>query len=103
MTMASISNEPHHARLSCRIDVRIKQRAEEAAALLGQSITDFTELALAEKANLVLAQHATIALSERDFERFVAHIDVGAAPTAALQQAVERYKLESANDTAGSW
>ena len=35
MTMASIANETHHARLSCRIDVRIKQRAEEAAALLG--------------------------------------------------------------------
>lgn len=103
MTMASIPNETHHARLSCRIDVRIKQRAEEAAALLGQSITDFTELALAEKANLVLAQHSTIALSERDFERFVTHIDVGAAPTAALQQAVERYKLDAANDTTVSW
>jgi hypothetical protein len=103
MTMASISNDTNYARLSCRVDARIKQRAEEAAALLGQSITDFTELAIAEKANSVLAQHSMIALSERDFDRFVASIEVGAAPTAALQQAVERYKLDAADDSHGSW
>jgi uncharacterized protein (DUF1778 family) len=44
-----------------------------------------------------------IALSERDFDRFVASIEVGTAPTPALQQAVERYKLDAADDSHGSW
>ena len=51
----------------------------------------------------MLAQHSMIALSERDFDRFVASIEVGAAPTPALQQAVERYKLDAADDSRGSW
>ena len=33
-------------RLSCRVSPRIKRQVEEAATYLGQSITDFTEVAL---------------------------------------------------------
>ena len=41
-------------RLSCRIDPKIKQRAEDAALLLGQDLTAFTESALNEKAQAVI-------------------------------------------------
>jgi uncharacterized protein (DUF1778 family) len=73
-----------YARLNCRVSARIKHRAEEAAALLGQSITDFTESALADKAQAVLERHERIVLSERDFARFVAAIAKPAEPTEAL-------------------
>ena len=72
------------ARLSCRIKAPIKKQAEDAAQLLGQSITDFTEAALAEKAQAVLAQYERILLSERDFARFVACIENPQPPTPEL-------------------
>lgn len=43
-------------RINCRIRPLIKARAEAGAQALGQSITAFTETALAEKAHSVLAE-----------------------------------------------
>ena len=86
-----------YARLNCRVDARIKQRAEEAAGILGQSITDFTETALAEKAEAVLAQHERIVLSERDFAKFVALIENPPAPTPQLVQAMRESLAEERN------
>jgi uncharacterized protein (DUF1778 family) len=92
-----------YARLSCRVSVRIKHRAEEAAALLGQSITDFTESALADKAQAVLERHERITLSDRDFDRFVAAIEEPAPPTQALKSAMadyhSRYRSSSESGT----
>jgi uncharacterized protein (DUF1778 family) len=86
---------PHHdeyVRLSCRVSARIKSRAEEAAALLGQSITDFTEAALADKAQSVLDQHERIILSARDFARFVASIESPKEPSQKLSEAWDEYE-----------
>ena len=85
------ANEPY-ARLSCRVSARIKRRAEEAAAVLGQSITDFTEAALADKAQAVLDQHERIILSERDFARFVASIETPREPSQNLREAMAEYE-----------
>jgi uncharacterized protein (DUF1778 family) len=84
--------ETGYARLSCRVNKRIKHQAEKAASLLGQSITDFTESALAEKAEAVLERHERITLSERDFEHFVALIENPAPPTQALLEAAAEYQ-----------
>jgi len=81
----------NYARLSCRVSARIKRQAEEAAALLGLSITDFTESALADKAQAVLEGQARIALSERDFERFVLALEQPRAPTEALKKAARDF------------
>ncbi len=81
-----------YVRLSCRVSARIKSRAEEAAAILGQSITDFTEAALADKAQTVLEQHERIVLSERDFARFVASIESPAPATENLKTALADYE-----------
>ncbi|MBS1717430.1 MAG: DUF1778 domain-containing protein [Armatimonadetes bacterium] len=81
-----------YSRLSCRVSTQIKKRAEEAAALLGQSITDFTESALADKAQAVLAEHARIVLTERDFKLFVDSLAAPAPPTAALKKSVEELR-----------
>jgi len=81
-----------YARLSCRVSAKIKSRAEEAAAILGQSITDFTEAALAEKAQTVLDQNERIILSERDFARFVESIENPKPPSEKLRQAMAEYQ-----------
>lgn len=87
-----------YARLNCRVSASIKNRAEEAASLLGQSITDFTEFALAEKAQAVLDKHERITLSDRDFARFVDVINNSPAPTPRLIAAMGDYhQLKTAN------
>lgn len=103
MAVAPTTDAPDQARINCRVDARIKQRAEEAASLLGQSITDFTEMALAEKADAVLAQHERIVLSERDFARFLEAIEKPASPTPALREAAAEYRRQQAEDPEGNW
>jgi uncharacterized protein (DUF1778 family) len=84
--------ETTYVRLSCRVSARIKQQAEDAASLLGLSITDFTESALADKAQAVLERHDRIVLSERDFAKFVASLENPEPPTQALRDAVAQYR-----------
>lgn len=84
-------------RLSCHIDTRIKQRAQDAASLLGQDLSTFTETALDEKAQAVIERHARIAMSERDFAHFLAALENPAPPTAKLRAAladIQRLKAE---------
>ena len=92
-----------YARLNCRVNVNIKRRAEEAAQLLGQSITDFTEAALAQHAEEVLERINRIRLSNRDFDRFVETVSSAAPPTPALVRAAEEYKQYRADNPDGNW
>jgi uncharacterized protein (DUF1778 family) len=55
-------------------------------------MTDFTEAALADKAQAVLDQHARITLSERDFARFVASTDSPKEPSQRLREAMAEYE-----------
>jgi uncharacterized protein (DUF1778 family) len=103
MNITTVTDPEPVARLSCRVSRRIKQRAEEAAALLGQSITDFTETALSEKAEAVLANLQRIQLSERDFERFVAAVTTPAPPTPELIAAMQEYERQRAQEPEGNW
>lgn len=81
------------ARLSCRIRPQVKEQAEVAARLLGQSITDFAESALEEKAKSVLAENDRLVFSENAFSEFLAAISAKPeAPSEKLLSAVEAYK-----------
>ncbi|MGI4791281.1 MAG: DUF1778 domain-containing protein [Janthinobacterium lividum] len=90
--MAATTKLSKQARLNCRVSARIKKRAEDAASILGQSITDFTEAALEEKAQGVLERHERIVLSERDFAQFVAMIENPRPPTPELRDAMAEYQ-----------
>lgn len=79
-------------RINCRISPAIKRKAEAAAQALGQSITAFTETALAEKAQSVLAEQERIVLSERDFARFVEIVNDITPPAPALVKAMQNYE-----------
>lgn len=81
------------ARLSCRIRPVVKEQAEAAARLLGQSITDFAETALEEKAKAVLFENERIVFSEQAFRQFVATLSAAPeTPSEKLQNAVAAYK-----------
>lgn len=99
--MTAIPAASDYVRLSCRVKSHIKQQAEQAASLLGQSITDFTEAALAEKAQSVLERQERINLSQRDFARFVELIENPPPPTQELRAAMADYRqLKAAHPAA---
>jgi uncharacterized protein (DUF1778 family) len=90
------SEESKSVRLSCRIRPKVKEQAEAAARLLGQSITDFAETALEEKAQHVLADNERTVFSARAFEAFVAAISgEPEIPSEKLLAAVDFYKKHS--------
>lgn len=79
-------------RLNFRIDARIKQRAEDAALLLGQDLSTFAEAALNEKAQAVIEREERIVLSERDFALFVDAIENPKPVGARLKAAAQDYE-----------
>ncbi len=83
-------------RINVRISPHIKQQAESAALALGQSITAFTETALAEKAHSVLVEQERLVLSEAQFARFVEILEDPAPPTPKLVQAMKEYQAAKA-------
>lgn len=93
MSTLTVTAKPkNHDRINCRISPAIKQRAEQAAQALGQTITAFTETALAEKAQSVLAEQERIVLSDEQFARFVEILEDPAPPTPALLRAMKQYQ-----------
>jgi uncharacterized protein (DUF1778 family) len=91
------------SRLECRISSTIKQRAEQAATLLGQDLTTFTEAALNEKAQAVIEREERLVLSERDFKRFVAALESSQPPVEKLKAAAEKYKATSRQHPEANW
>ena len=90
-------------RLSCRIDARIKARAEDAARLLGQDLSAFTEIALNEKAEAVIERQERIILSERDYAIFVEAIENPKPISARLKAAAQEYKKVRAEHPELNW
>jgi uncharacterized protein (DUF1778 family) len=81
------------ARLNFRLPSDLKEVIEEAAASLGQSVSDFAVSTLVQQARSVIEQRDVTALSDRDRDRFMALLDdVEARPNAALVKAARRYK-----------
>lgn len=70
--MAKIkSDSQQSARIHCRVSHSLKDQVESAARICGQSLTAFTEAALAEKAHQVLQEQERILLSQKAFQAFM--------------------------------
>ncbi len=81
------------ARLNFRLPSEIKETLEEAAAHLGQTVSDFAISTLAQTARQVIQDHNITRLSQQDRNRFVALLDdTNLEPNAALIMAAKRYK-----------
>jgi uncharacterized protein (DUF1778 family) len=87
------TDSPNEARLNFRLPVELKTTIEEAAACLGQSVSDFAISSLAETARNVIEQHQVTRLSSQDRDIFIALLDdADARPNKALKAAAKRYK-----------
>lgn len=83
----------HAARLNFRLSAELKETIAEAAAQLGQTVSDFAVSTLATTARQVLQEHRATRLSQRDRDAFVALLDdAGSRPNEALRSAAKRYK-----------
>ncbi len=88
---------PHDARLNFRLPAELKATIEEAAAQLGQSVSDFAISTLARTARDVIGQERVTRLSNRDRDRFLALLDnADLRPNAALAAAAREYKKRHA-------
>ena len=85
----------HIARLNIRLDPEIKRTIEEAAAHMGQTVSDFATSALVQVARKVIQEQNVTRLSERDRQLFAAMLaDESSKPNAALVGASKRYKKQ---------
>ena len=85
------------ARLNFRVPADVKQNIEEAAARLGQSVTDYAVSTLALNARQVLRDHDVTELSRRDRDLFLAMLgDTQAKPNRALKAAARKYRKRRA-------
>jgi len=81
------------ARLNFRLPADLKEVIEEAAATLGQSVSDFAVSTLVRQARTVIEQRNVTVLGDRDRDRFIALLDdAEARPNPALLKAAKRYK-----------
>lgn len=97
VTAPKTKDQPASVRLSCRVSAFTKSRAEQAARVMGQSVTHFTEEAIAQHAEEVLARHERIVLSERDFAAFVKAINSPPEPpTPGLLSAIAEHERRHA-------
>ena len=77
-------------QFNIRMAVENKLKVERAARVANQSLTEFAEAAVVQRAEEVLERQERILLSDRDFERFVQLMTAEAAPTeTALREAAE--------------
>ncbi|MFV0444181.1 MAG: DUF1778 domain-containing protein [Planctomycetaceae bacterium] len=80
------------ARINVRLPSELKQTIEEAAAALGQTVSEFTVSTIVQEARQVLQAAQVTSLSQRDRDRFLAALnDTEAKPNAALKAAARRY------------
>jgi uncharacterized protein (DUF1778 family) len=90
MTSSAI---PGDVRLSFRLPTELKQTIEEAAARLGQSVSEFAVSTLVRTAREVIELENITKFSNRDRDIFIALLDdKKATPNNALLAASQRYK-----------
>ena len=78
------------ARLNFRLPSDLKAIIEEAAATLGQSVSDFAVSTLVQSARSVLCEQSVTELTNRDRDIFVALLDdAEAKPNRALSDAAK--------------
>jgi len=87
------------ARLNVRLPSDLKQTIEQAATVLGQSITDFTVSTVVREAWHVIQDAQVTRLSNQDRDAFLGALEsADAKPNNALKAAARRYKKRAATN-----
>ncbi len=79
-------------RLEFRIRPESKDLIEQAAQLLGISVSEFANSRLVQLARQIIAEHNITRLTNRDRDIFLAMLDADTEPNAALQKAFRGVK-----------
>lgn len=79
-------------RLDFRLAVETKQLIEQAASILGQTVSDFAVSNLVKSAQDVITQHQQTKLSTNDFKLFLQMLENDEEPNGALKKAAENHK-----------
>lgn len=79
------------ARLELRLDSKRKRLIEQAAELLGQSVSSFTVSSAVLQANQVIERFGTQVLSDRDRSAFLKALDNPPRPNARLRKAFKAH------------
>jgi uncharacterized protein (DUF1778 family) len=83
------------ARLNFRLAGELKKTIEEAAAQMGQTVSDFAVSTLVRTARRILRDQQVTRLSERDRQLFVEMLDdQSTKPNRALVKAANRYRKQ---------
>jgi uncharacterized protein (DUF1778 family) len=83
------------ARLNFRLAGELKKTIEEAAAQMGQTVSDFAVSTLVRTARGILRDQQVTRLSERDRQLFVEMLDdQSTKPNRALVKAANRYRKQ---------
>jgi uncharacterized protein (DUF1778 family) len=90
-TQATIT-ETRTERLEARIPASLKAALKRAAAMQGQTLTDFVLAASAEAARRVVREHDLLELSQRDQLAFAQALLDPPAATPRLEEAARRYR-----------
>jgi len=93
------TNTRNEARLSVRLPGELKRTIEEAAAVLGQTVSEFAISAAVREARHVIQDAQVTRLSNRDRDAFLSALDAAdAKPNDALKKAARRYKRRASRD-----
>ncbi len=88
-----------HARINIRVDRAIKATIKDAAAVLGQSVSDCATSTMASASHSVLQEAAVTRLSDRDRDLFIALLDDrDAEPNDVLKREARWYASRVALD-----
>lgn len=88
-----MSTAKSDARINVRLDSELKKVIEEAAAALGQTVTEFTVSTVVREARQVIQDAQVTRLSNRDRDQFLAALEAkDSKANEALKAAARRYK-----------
>jgi uncharacterized protein (DUF1778 family) len=79
-------------RLEFRIRPESKELIEQAAQLLGMSVSEFANSRLVQLARQVISEHNVTKLTNRDRDIFLAMLEADTEPNAALRKAFREVK-----------
>ena len=77
-------------RIELRLTSEQKQEIEQAAAISGRSVTDFSVPLLVEQANEVIRQERELRMSKDAWDAFNAILDMPAKPLSGLADLLQR-------------
>ncbi len=94
--MGTPASTSRNARLDVRLPREHKRMIEQAAAVTGQSLSDFAVSNLVRAALQTLDDAAVTRLSRRGRDAFLGLLQADAEPNKALNSAAKRYKKRRA-------